>query len=482
MTADGRRLLVSRFISPPLPGEATANPQAQWNGTDHGGEIVVADAAGLTVTKTIVLKVSERSDTSLQARGIPNYLGAPAIAPDSLSAWVPSKQDNVMRGTLRDGLPLDFQSTVRAVSSRIVLGEALTEDHHLRVDHDNSGVATAAVFDPTGAYLFVALETSREVALVDPSGGREILRLAAGRAPQGLAVSDDGQRLFVDNFMDRTVGVFDLSQLIGSEWVSKLAIIPKTATEKLTPQVLKGKQFFYDALDPRLARDGYLSCASCHADAAADGRTWDFTGFGEGLRRTISLRGRAGSGPLHWSGNFDETQDFEGQIRDFAGGQGLMADDDFNFPTRNQPLGAPKAGISADLDALSAYMASLDAFDPSPYRNPDGSLTPQAQLGKSLFGDRGCSACHGGPDFSGSDGSLHDVGTLKPSSGNRLGQPLDGIDTPTLRDAWTSGPYLHDGSAADAQAAIAAHSTAGTLSSDDLARLSAYVMQIGSDE
>ena len=91
--------------------------------------------------------------------------------------------------------------------------------------------------------------------------------------------------------------------------------------EKLPSQVLIGKRLFYDALDTRLARDGYLSCASCHADGGGDGRVWDFTGFGEGLRRTISLRGRAGSAPLHWSGNFDELQDFEGQIRAFAGGQ-----------------------------------------------------------------------------------------------------------------------------------------------------------------
>ena len=48
--------------------------------------------------------------------------------------------------------------------------------------------------------------------------------------------------------------------------------------------------------------------------------------MGEGLRNTISLRGRAGmaQGFLHWSGNFDEVQDFEGQIRALAGGTGLM--------------------------------------------------------------------------------------------------------------------------------------------------------------
>ena len=52
-------------------------------------------------------------------------------------------------------------------------------------------------------------------------------------------------------------------------------------------------------------------------------------------------------------------QDFEGQIRALAGGTGLMTDAAFNAGTRSQPLGDAKAGVSADLDALAAYVASL---------------------------------------------------------------------------------------------------------------------------
>jgi hypothetical protein len=35
-----------------------------------------------------------------------------------------------------------------------------------------------------------------------------------------------------------------------------------------------------------------------------------------------------------------------------------------------------------------------------------------------------------------------------PTSGFRLGEPLTGIDTPTLKGLWQSAPYLHDGRAA----------------------------------
>ena len=150
--------------------------------------------------------------------------------------------------------------------------------------------------------------------------------------------------------------------------------------------MLKGKQFFYDAQDVRDSRATSISAAPpVTTTAVNDGRVWDLTGFGEGLRNTINLRGRAGAqgqGFLHWSANFDEVQDFEGQIRNLSGGAGLMTNTDFNTGTRSQPLGDPKSGISADLDALAAYVTSLNTFARSPLRNSDGTLTTDALAGK----------------------------------------------------------------------------------------------------
>ena len=44
MNADGTQLYVSRFITPRLPGEDTANVTTQ-PGSAHGGEVLVLDAA-----------------------------------------------------------------------------------------------------------------------------------------------------------------------------------------------------------------------------------------------------------------------------------------------------------------------------------------------------------------------------------------------------------------------------------------------------
>ena len=484
VTGDGSRIYAARFITPPLPGESTAAVQTTVAGQPVGGEVVVVNATAMSVLQTIVLRHSDKPDFENQGRGIPNYLGAVAISPDGRSAWVPSKQDNIKRGVRRDGLDLNFQNTVRAISSRVDL-VAGTEDYAHRIDHDNAGVASAIAFDPLGVYLFVALETSRQVAVVDAHGGSEIFRINVGRAPQGLALSPDGNRLFVNNFMDRTVSVYDLSELM-TEGVANLPLLATKLShsgEKLSPEVLQGKKLFYDAQDTRLARDGYISCSSCHNDGGHDGRTWDLTGFGEGLRNTVNLRGRAGGqGFLHWSNNFDEVQDFEGQIRNLASGSGLMANADFNAGTHSQPLGDPKAGLSADLDALAAYVKSLNTFASSPLRNADGTMTAAATAGRTVFIARNCSSCHGGGAFTKSAGSNpENVGTINADSGNRLGGPLAGIDVPTLRDVWATAPYLHRGSAATLSDAIRAHSGV-SVTDAELANLAAYVSQIGDQE
>lgn len=479
ITPDGARLLVARFITAPLPGESGAEP-----GTEAAGaELRVVPLPGFANVRSIGLSHNDRSDGPIEGRGIPNYLAAPVVSPDGLHAFVPSKQDNIARGTLRDGQNLDFQNSVRAVSSRVDLGleaEVLEE----RIDHDNASLASAAAFHPSGVYLFIALETSRQVAVIDAFDGTELFRIEVGRAPQGLAVSADGTRLFVQNFMDRTLGVVDLAPLVlfGELRTTALGAPESAGSEKLSNAVLRGKRLFYDARDPRLARDSYLSCASCHADGKQDGRVWDFTGMGEGLRNTISLVGRAGGqGFLHWSANFDEVQDFEGQIRAFAGGTGLLSDADFNAGTRSQPLGDRKAGRSTDLDALAAYLESLTTPSPSPYRTASG-LTSQAESGRALFSSRGCASCHYGNTFSDEAGTgLKDVGTLKDESGQRLFGPLTGIDVPSLRDAWATAPYLHDGSALTIADAILAHDGV-TLTSAELGDVAEFVRQIDGSE
>jgi len=472
VTGDSSRVFVTRFISP-----ATR------------GEVIEVNPSAFVVTRTFALATDPGPDTEGGSRGVPNYLNGVTIQPDGRRAWVPSKKDNTLRGLFRDGLPLTFESTVRTIVSQIDLGsnaEVLAN----RIDLNDRDMANVVVFSPLGDYAFVSTQGTNLIEVIDAYNRRistGIINL--GRAPRGLLITPAG-RLYVQSFMSRSVAVFDVSGILNSttNTSSKLAEVNAVAAEPLVAQVLAGKQLFYNADDRRMNRDKYISCASCHQDGGHDGRVMDFTDRGEGLRKTIPLNGRRGTGQgrVHWTGNFDEIQDFEHDIRNAFGGTGFMSDAQFNTGTRNQPLGDSKAGVSPELDALAAYVSSLNTVGKSPFRNADGSLTVDAVAGQNLFNGAGqCASCHSGADFTDSArGVLHDVGTIKASSGKRLGATLTGFDTPTLRGVWDSAPYLHDGSAATLLDVLTTanpanlHGSTTALSAAQRLQLVAYLQQI----
>jgi cytochrome c peroxidase len=117
--------------------------------------------------------------------------------------------------------------------------------------------------------------------------GALVTRLPTGAAPQGVCADPTTGRTFVHDFLGRTVTVLQTQALYaeGSLQVPSVAV-SMVASEPLTTPVLQGKRIFYHAGDPRMSAEGYLSCATCHLDGRDDGRVWDFTGRGEGLRNT----------------------------------------------------------------------------------------------------------------------------------------------------------------------------------------------------
>ncbi len=479
VTSDGAYVLATRFISP-----------------DEGGQVFKVNAATLALMATITLPVDNTSeDSGANGRGLPNYVAGIAINPANTKAWTVAKKDNILRGLNKDGNPLTFETTVRCAISSLNLAtntETLTE----RKDIDNHAQPSALTFSPLGTHLFIAMQGNNRVIVLDPANGNEITRIDVGLAPQGIAVDPTTKKVFVNNFMGRSVTVLDAADMInnGSATLTKLATVKTIAAEVLSAQVLKGKQLFYNAEDLRMGMDGYLTCATCHNDDEHDGRTWDFTDRGEGLRNTISLKGRAGTGQgrVHWSANFDEIQDFEHDIRGPFAGKGFMTDADFNTGKRNKPLGDAKAGVSTDLndiDALAAYLQSLETFDASPYRAAGGTLTTDAAAGKTLFSQLKCNNCHTGAGFTDSPkGLLHDVGTIVTTSGKRSETPLKGLDTPTLRDLWSTAPYLHDGSAKTLKDVLTTRNNGGhgtgtaSLTTTQVTQLVAYLQQIDGSE
>ena len=105
---DGARIFVTRLVSSPATG----------------GEVREVSASSFTVTRTFILPEDTTTPaTEADGPGLPNYVQAVTITPDGRGAWVPSKKDNIRRGTGPGsvGLPFGHDSRVRTIVSKLDL-------------------------------------------------------------------------------------------------------------------------------------------------------------------------------------------------------------------------------------------------------------------------------------------------------------------------------------------------------------------------
>ena len=320
---------------------------------------------------------------------------------------------------------------------------------------------------PDGRQLYAVFSGTNDMYVCDviDDDYREIRHrrtLPLGNNPRAVRVAPDGRAFYVYNALDFNVVAYDAATL------RKTATI--AVTESSMPEdVLAGKRLFYSALAPMASRR-WIACSSCHVDGESDGRTWQNP---EGLRDTPSLAGLAHTGPLHWSADRDEVQDFEHTIRgQLMQGRGLIRGE------VNPDLGRPNKGLSRDLDALAAY-SNVHDVQPSPHAK--GGLSESAQRGRDLFFSKqtACATCHSGPFFTdsklGPSLTRHDVGTGAADPSEKIGPAYD---TPTLLGLYKTAPYLHHGKAATLKEVLTkynesdrhgktSHLTAGEV--DDLA-------------
>jgi DNA-binding beta-propeller fold protein YncE len=463
------------------------------------GRVSVIDLETLDVIAEVPLAEDPGPDTASSGRGFPNLLATAVMTPAGDRLWVGGLKSNTSRGVWLDGNPLTPRNRVRGAMFPLDPVDH-TEVMARRLDTNDADSVAAIAFSPRGRFAYLVHQGAGRLsvydlpkaALVEPGDGSTAsfeTRIDLGHEPNGIAITADGTRAYVRNELSRDVMVVDLSLPAEAAVIETIVV----TGEPLSAEILLGKQLFHRSRAPEHADQNYIACASCHPGGGNDGRTWDFTQAGEGLRNTADLRGHAGTGdgPVHWSANFDEIQDFENDIVGAFGGTGLAHDGMPPFP----PLDAQgNAGRSVELDALAAYVTSLASPPRSPWRNPDGSLGEAALRGKALFYSEatGCATCHTPPRLTDSTLAadpfvLHDVGTLLPSSGGRLGGELTGIDTPTVIGVWASAPYLHDGRAATLQDVLTtwnpddAHGVTSPLGADEIDDLVAFMLALQGD-
>lgn len=261
-----------------------------------------------------------------------------------------------------------------------------------------------------------------------------------------------------------------------------------------------GRQLYFD---PRLSRDGTISCASCHHPDSGYGKA---TQFGVGINGQMGGRnspvsynrilskaqfwdGRAASleeqakgpiaNPIEMGYTHDECvaalKKVPGYVTQFEkvfGKDGLTIDNaakaiasfertlvtgpspaDYYEPLRL--FEAAYKGNKADLEALKAD-------DPEEYQRwqeltktaAAHPMSVSARRGRDLFFSEktGCTGCHAGANFT--DEQYHNIGVGMDKPMPDLGrfdqtkQEKDrgAFKTPTVRNAALTGPYMHDGS------------------------------------
>lgn len=251
-----------------------------------------------------------------------------------------------------------------------------------------------------------------------------VARIPTGRNPRQLALSPDGRRLFVAEYLEDTVLVVDTEKLAPAG-----RLVLGDGKAGLDDPVRRGERMFTWA---GKTFQGQFSCRSCHPDGHVDGLNYDFDGDGVGdnLLDNRSLQGLAGTWPFKWNGKNPSLSVQCGPR--FA--KVLMRTDPFD---------------GQQLADLTRFVESMPP--PRTRHVRDTEWTTARERGRLLFFathepggkpipvERRCSTCHRPPLYTNRAKSA--VGTRGPQD------PTDEFDTPHLLGIAASAPYLHDGRA-----------------------------------
>jgi len=306
---------------------------------------------------------------------------------------------------------------------------------------------TDVVFSNDGSYIFVSGGGVREIAIIDVSKMKKVLkewpadtrkqllpnhlgistefvirRIPVGQSPRGMVVSPDGKYLYVADGLDDAISVIDIDQQ------KRIRVIDLGGPEEIT-QARFGERIFHSA-DNTYVRQ--FSCHSCHPDGGIDGLTYDIEPDGLGFNPVDNrtLRGINDTAPFKWTG---KNKTLQRQC-----GPRLAA-----FFTRIDPFTKEQSA------ALDQYIVTIPR-PPNRYRKGE-ELTQAQRRGKRIFerqydnsGDpipeiKQCTYCHSYPYFTSRE--KFDVGTSSWLDTQGV------FDVPHLNNIYATPPYLHDGRA-----------------------------------
>lgn len=261
--------------------------------------------------------------------------------------------------------------------------------------------------------------------------------------------------------------------------IQSTTFTPLTPSTGLDPaKIALGRKLFND---PRLSRNGSISCASCHNLAAGgvdhlrfsrgvEGRVGDTnapTVFNSGLNFRQFWNGRAATleeqaaGPLQNPKEMDSNWETVSRV--------IEGDPDYRAAFRS--LYGSQAYSRSVVDALATFersLVTLDSdFDLYLKGNPS-ALNAEQIAGLQKFQRFGCVSCHQGKGLGGNMYQVIGVvqnyfklrgGRYESDSGRfsvtRLETDRHVFKVPSLRNVALTAPYFHDGSAPTLETAVA---------------------------
>lgn len=227
-------------------------------------------------------------------------------------------------------------------------------------------------------------------------------------------------------------------------------------------RVALGRALFFET---RVAADERVGCVTCH-----DPARWGT----DGLPRSRGVLGREtpfnaptvlnadGQIAQHWRGDRASLEDEASRALLGPAAYGLASNDEAvgrlealpgyreafrrAFPGEDDPLQVANWGA-----ALAAYQRTLTTPGPiDRFLAGDAtSLDAAARDGLAAFLDAGCAGCHDGPSFGG-------------RSLRRVGDGVEPLKVPPLRNVTHTPPYFHDGSVSSLDDAVARMVTEST--------------------
>ena len=244
-----------------------------------------------------------------------------------------------------------------------------------------------------------------------------------------------------------------------------------------TAKAALGRRLFHD---PRLSKDGTVSCASCH-----DLRS----GGDDGRRISLGIEARKGviNSPTVFNAGFNFKQFWDGRATTLTAQidgpiqtpfeMGSLWPEvvaklyqDEEYPALFEDIYPDGIGRLSIRDAVAEFVKSLitpnSRFDQW-LRGNDDALDEHEKHGYALFKSYGCVSCHQGANVGGNMfqvfGVLNDYfkkrGNITDADLGRYnvtGNVADrhSFKVPSLRMAAMTAPYLHDGSAATLRDAV----------------------------